>query len=238
MSTEPASTASSPAASPRSRWRAMAPGLLIDIVAPAVAFQALRAAGVTTLLALAASSVFPALGVAAGWVRRRECDGVGVLVLAVIALGAVSSLLSGSVRFALAKESAFTGVFGLLFLGSLLTPRPLTFYFGRRFRAGQDPAAAAYWNGLWRYASFRRANRLMTIIWGMTLLFEAILRVVLVYTLPVSVMQPLGQLLALAVIAILIAWTARYGNRVQRRARATRKAQSPPTAEGSEPAAA
>jgi intracellular septation protein A len=236
MSTQPTAASRSDRV-PNSRWRAMAPGLLIDIAAPIAAFQALRVVGVATLPALAASWVFPAFGVLTGWLRRRELDGVGMLVLVVIVVGAVSSLLSGSVRFALAKESVFTGVFGLLFLGSLLAPRPLMFYFGRRFRAGQDPAALTYWNGMWRYASFRRANRIMTVVWGVALLLEAILRVVLVYTLPLSVMQALGQILALAVIAILIGWTVRYGNRVQGRARAGGEAESPPRASSSEPAA-
>lgn len=197
----------------------MAPGLLLDVAAPAVAFQALGSAGVHTVPALAATSVFPALGVLLGWLRRRRIDGVGILVLGFIAVGLASSLITGSARLALAKESLFTGVLGLVYLASLLAPRPLTFYFGRRFRAGEDPRAIAHWNGLWRYASFRRANRVMSVTWGVVLMLEAVVRVVLVYTLPISLMQAIGSPMALVVIACLVAWTVRYGKRVERRAR-------------------
>lgn len=196
----------------------MAPMLLLDVVAPVVAYQGLHAAGVAVVPALALGSVFPAFGVALGGVRRRRMDGVGVLVLLLIAVGAVSTLLTGSARVALVKESFFTGLLGLLYLGSLFAPRPLTFYFGRRFRAGDDEAAIAHWNGLWRYESFRRANRFMTVVWGVVLVVEAGVRVALVYALPVGVMQAVSAPLALVVIALLVLWTVRYGARVRRRA--------------------
>ena len=38
------------------------------------------------------------------------------------------------------RESLFTALFGLACFGSLLLPRPMMYYFGRRFMAGRDEA--------------------------------------------------------------------------------------------------
>lgn len=61
-------------------------------------------------------------------------------MLAFWALGTAASLISGSVFFALVKDSFLTATFGLLCLGSLLVQRPLAFYLIRQFIAGHDPA--------------------------------------------------------------------------------------------------
>lgn len=44
-----------------------------------------------------------------------------------------------------------TGLFGVVVLGSLLLPRPVMFYFGRKFATDGTAEGLAYWNGLWRY---------------------------------------------------------------------------------------
>ena len=96
---------------------------VFDIAGPLVAYSLLRSAGLSPVSALVLSGSLPALGVAAGLIRRRRVDAIGVLVLAGIAVGTVLGLLSGNPRLVLVEGSVPTAVFGLLCLGSLWARR-------------------------------------------------------------------------------------------------------------------
>ena len=106
---------------------------VFDIAGPLVAYSLLRSAGQSTVTALVLSGAFPALGVAAGLIRHRRVDTIGVLVLAGIAVGTVLGLLSGDPRLVLVEGSVPTAVFGLLCLGSLWARRPLIYRFAIEF---------------------------------------------------------------------------------------------------------
>jgi len=73
----------------------------------------------------------------------------------------------------------------------------------------------AYWNGLWRYPSFRRTQRVISIVWGVAFLAEAGLRVALSYLLSTSAMAVVSSLMPVAVIAALVTWTMSYGRRAR-----------------------
>jgi hypothetical protein len=59
----------------------------------------------------------------------------------------VTSLLFRDPTLLLLKDSAFTGIVGVVYLASLLMRRPLMFYFSRRFATGGSQAALARWDG-------------------------------------------------------------------------------------------
>ncbi|MGO9607729.1 MAG: VC0807 family protein [Candidatus Binataceae bacterium] len=100
-----------------------------------------------------------AINIGRGWLKSHRLDPLGIIVLSFIAVGTATSLISGSVFFALIKESFITATFGLIFLGSLLAERPLMFYIARQFVAGDDQARIEWWNGLWQYPGFRSTQR-------------------------------------------------------------------------------
>src|ERR1700759_642568 len=112
---------------------------VFDIAGPLVAYSLLRSAGLSTVTALVLSGAFPALGVAAGLIRHRRVDPIGVLVLAGIAVGTVLGLLSGDPRMVLIEGSVPTAVFGLLCLGSLWGRRPLIYRFAVEFIGADTP---------------------------------------------------------------------------------------------------
>ncbi len=213
---EPPSTDTSPAFSPpstRSLLRSLAPSLLINAVFPYLLYQYLTDQQVTTVNALNATAVFPLAGIALGWLRTRRLDFIGVIVLIFIVLGLLTSLISGSPRLFLIKESFLTGLFGLVFLGSLLLARPLSFYLGRQFVSGGDPSRAAWFEGLWQYSSFRSTQRLIALVWGVGLLSEALIRVGLVFVLPIPAFLAISPLMSMVVTVGLIIWTMSYGRR-------------------------
>jgi hypothetical protein len=204
------------------RVRGIAINLLFNAVLPLIAVNVLEAHGVGIVAALAISAIFPLIETAAAFVRTRRVDAIGAISLTFIALGVGTSLISGDVHFALAKESFFTAVFGFVCLGSLLAPRPLIFYTGRSFVGGGDPAREAEFDGRWIYPTFRHVLRVMTVVWGCAFLCEAAARVSLVYVLPVNAALVASPVLAAAVFGALMVWTIRFGKRAEQRALARR----------------
>ncbi|MDG6103978.1 hypothetical protein Daura_23340 [Dactylosporangium aurantiacum] len=97
-------------------------------------------------------------------------------------------------------------------------PRPLMFYFGRRFATNGTPESIDRWNGLWQYPGFRRTQRVITIVWGVTMCAEALLRIVLAYQLSTGTMVVISNVLPYVVLVGLITWTVTYGKRQARAA--------------------
>jgi hypothetical protein len=185
-----------------------------------VAYQVLLSQHVSSVRALLSTALIPAVWTVGSVARTRRVDALGALSLLLIALGIAASLISGNARFILIKNSFLTDLFGLVFLGSFLLPRPLLFYFGRQFAAGGDPPRIARWEGLWQYASFRHGMRLMTAVWGIGFVLESAARVALVFVLSVSAFLFVSPLLSYAVLVGLICWTVRYGRSAARQGRA------------------
>ena len=124
----------------------------------------------------------------------------------------------------LIKESLLTGVFGLACLGSLfLAPRPVIFYFSRQFASAGDPARAAAIEAMWQRAGFRTVIRRITLIWGVSFVIEALVRVGLTFVMSIPVFLIVSHILAAGVTIILISWTIAYGRRSARRAAVGRR---------------
>jgi hypothetical protein len=192
--------------------------LLPNVLLPWLIYQVLTGRGVSTINALIATAVVPLTTSLYAWLRDRRIDALGIMTLAFVVVGLVTSLLSGDPIFYLVKESLLTGVWGLIMLGSLLASRPLTFYFGRQFMSGGDPDKAAWFDRLWERPPFRRILRLTCVMWGVGLVAEALLRVVLVYVLPIPVFLLVSQIMAFAVMGLLMAATMLIGKRTRARA--------------------
>ena len=199
----------------RNRFQAVAMIAVFDIAGPLVAYSLLRSAGLSAVSALVLSGTFPALGVAAGLIRRRRVDAIGVLVLAGIAVGTVLGLLSGNPRLVLVEGSVPTAVFGLLCLGSLWARRPLIYRFAAEF-IGADTPKGRDFESLWRYPGFRHAFRLFTVVWGVVYLAEAAARVIIVETTSTATALTVSKVMPYVVGAALAAWMFGYGRRARR----------------------
>jgi hypothetical protein len=213
----------SPAISPKRAMQGMIPMIVINGVLPLLLYRFLIDRGVAAVPALCAGAIFPVSSIAVEWLRTRRIAFVSALSLVFIVLSVAASLISGDTRFTLLKESAFTGLTGLIFLGSLVIGRPVMFAAGRQFAAHGDPARMAAWDANWQYAGFRRTLRMMTAVWGLAYVVEAFVRVGLVFALSTSAFLIVSQVMVYGVTAALIAWTMRYGRRMQQRATAHAK---------------
>ena len=111
----------------------MLPTLAFDVAMPIGAFNLLTSYHVSTLWALLAGGLFPAINNLRTWVGSHRLEPLGIIVMTFLVVGTAASLISGSVFFALIKESFLTATFGFICLGSLLAARPLMFYITRQF---------------------------------------------------------------------------------------------------------
>jgi len=186
------------------------PTLVVDVAMPIIAFNVLTHYGVSTLLALVAGGLFPALNNLRIWIASRHLEPLGIIVMTFLAVGTAASLISGSVFFALIKESFLTATFGVICFASFLTQRPLMFYINRQFVAGDDPAKLEWWNGLWQYPGFRAGQRTVTAVWGVAYLVEAILRIVFALIMSPAEVVSISPIMAFGVTIALIVWTRRY----------------------------
>ncbi|MGW3046044.1 VC0807 family protein [Kitasatospora sp. NPDC001159] len=196
--------------------------VLLDLVLPLGFYYGLRAAGVDQWHALLWSAAVPAVVVLVRLVRTRRIDFPALLILSMIALGLVLSALTGDPRALLVRE-AWTGMLGGLIgvwlLASVLYGRPALMVMFRSFvlvKAGEDGLRA--WEGRWgEDAGFRHGLRVLTTLWGIASLLNALAQLAFAYLLPVDAapvaMHACWPVIAAPLLAFHLAYTKRHGLR-------------------------
>ncbi len=186
-----------------------------EVIVPMVLFYGLRAAGVSQWWALMAGVLAAVPYV--GWTvaRNRRVDLLAVFTLSVLVLSVVLGLLSDDPRTLAIREgwtAALGGLFGLWMLVTVVTGKPAQLALGRAIaevKRGAEGAAA--WAARWDTdARFRRGLRIDTAVWGTVLLANAVVHVVLVYTLPVDLISGVTTGEWFASLALLITWHVWY----------------------------
>ncbi|MCD2197424.1 septation protein IspZ [Actinomycetospora endophytica] len=194
---------------------AMNPTLLFGIVAPFVVYE-LLSGRTSVVTALAVGAVFPAAATLWTLIRTRRPDPIALMTLGGIILGLIGALIFDSPLFLLLKESVVTGTIGLVFLGSLLAARPLTFVLARSMMAS-TPAQSAALEASWDRATVRAGHRRTTIEWGTALVVEAGLRAALAFVLTPGTLLFVSPFLTAAVIGPVAIVTFRRRRRAAAR---------------------
>ncbi|MFH8572065.1 VC0807 family protein [Streptomyces sp. NPDC017993] len=188
----------------------------LNVVAPIVTYNVLTDHGWSNFSALLLSGAWPVLDSAVHLAWRRRLDEFAVVTLVFLVITAAVSLIGAhSERALLVKDSGVTGLFGALCLATLLAPRPLMFYFGRKFATDGTPESTAWWNGMWQYDGFRRTMTVMTAVWGVAYLLEAGVRIALAFVVDTGTMVVISPVMAYGVLGALSVWTALYAKRSQ-----------------------
>ncbi|MGW3344241.1 VC0807 family protein [Nonomuraea rubra] len=161
--------------------------LAVDVGLTVALYYALRAAGVEAHTAFVISSFVPGVSVVSDLVRRRRPDRLGLYMTVMMLASAAVSVLVHDPRLLLAKDGWFTAAGGLWFLVSARGERPLAFVFTRFILEGRIGPNRESWDVLWeRLPAFRRIWRVASVMWGIGLLLDAVVRVVIAYALPVD----------------------------------------------------
>jgi hypothetical protein len=197
--------------------RRLAPQLVVAGVFPVVGYSLLRPHVGSDAVALAAVMVFPVAEIAFERLRHGRFEPIGMIALIGIAVGLVGAVaMHGSATLLKVRESLLTGLFGAVCLGSLAAKRPMMFYLGRSFATGGDPAQVEEFNGIWDLPGAARRFRLVTAVWGLGLVGEAVVRFVLALTVSTQRFLEISPVLNWGVIGALLWFTtvsARAGER-------------------------
>jgi intracellular septation protein A len=187
----------------------------LDLIAPLVVYRFCRGIGVSEVWSLAVAATPPGAGVAVGWLRRRTLDVTGAIVLGGIGLSILLAALSNESKVILLKGAALTGAFGLACLVSLVTRRPLIFYFAQAFYGGRHSVEGARLDaGYDLYREGRFYWRTVTVVWGVAYLVEAAVLLVVVESTTTGAALSFSRTLPWLVFGLLFGWTFWWGARV------------------------
>ncbi len=195
----------------------MVPSLIGGAVVPLAVYYLVRhqVSGDAPALAIAG---IPAAGwVGVTWVRRGKLDPIGAITLFGFIVGLAASYAMGGSAFVLkVRDSALTCLFGLVCLASLrVGRRPLMFYFGRALSAGGDEIRERAFDELWELPPAQAAFRVITAVWGVGLLCEAAVRVVLARLLPTGPFLAASPAVAGVFFGGLFAFTVWHSRRAR-----------------------
>jgi hypothetical protein len=182
--------------------------LAVGILLPLLVYYAARGLGVGQGPALLLSGAPPALRLVSGAVRQRRIDGVDLFCTVLLAAAALAALIGGGNRLLLAKDAALSLVVGGWILVTGFTGRPLAFHLGQRLHRGPVAGTRA---GIWRdSAEFRRALRVLTVVWGAEQLLDGGLGTLAAATLPTDVVPLLARFLSLLLLVLTAGATVAY----------------------------
>jgi hypothetical protein len=188
--------------------------LILDLFAPLAVYAVLSRLGANDFISLGIAAVLPAIYIAAAVIRGRPIDRIAILVLILLLVAIALTLATGDPRILLAKSVIITGAAGIYILSTLFAEHSFIFHASQRLFAAGDPEKEAAWEARWQNSSgFRRAIRRLTLIWGLGLIGEAVVRAGIIYALPVAQSVIWGQVWAIAVLLALIAISVRSARR-------------------------
>jgi hypothetical protein len=176
--------------------------------------------------ALLASSVPPILWSLGEFACHRRVDALSALVVTGIALSLLAMLGGGGVRFLQLREKLVTGVIGLAFLGSAMVGKPLIYELARATRRRKSEQEAQEFEALQVHAAFRRTMTVMTLVWGLGLLLDVAVSVVLVFMLSIREYLLVNPIVGYGTIGMLSLWTFLYAQRARRRGEAAQEARA------------
>ncbi|HEY2021148.1 VC0807 family protein [Paraburkholderia sp.] len=145
------------------------------------------------------------------WDLLRYChfDALSALVLTGIVLSLVARSIGGSTHLQSIDDPMVSGLIGISFLVSLALHRPWVFYLARSTMSREDHRSAESFERHWRERPTLAAYvRLMTLVWGLGMIAENILRCAIVWHWPDQPRALLAStLLRYGVYAVLTLWT-------------------------------
>ncbi|MEU1535623.1 VC0807 family protein [Streptomyces fagopyri] len=202
--TETGSATAAAGDTPKATTRQHLLPLIVDVAVPVGSYYLLKNGfGAGTMAALGWSSVVPAVRTVWSVVRERKVNALAALILFVNVAGLLLSLVAGDPRLMLAKDSGVSSVIGIGILVSVMAGRPMMTTAMKPFVTKGDRARTAAWERLLSGSErFRKFERTFSLVWGVALLGECVVRIVGAYTLPVDTMVWLGTVVMIGTMAL------------------------------------
>jgi hypothetical protein len=174
--------------------------LVVDIAIPLALYYGLKALGASDLTALLVGVIPGLISSAVSLVRTRRTDLVGMAVVVSMVASSVIAVVGGDARLLLVRNAWISLPFAGITLWSLRHPQPMTYVVTRAMFAPR----AAVMDQLWETnARFRDAWKWITIWWGIATIIDGVVRIVVSYTLPISVVPATDPVITIATIVVL-----------------------------------
>ncbi|WP_367127732.1 VC0807 family protein [Saccharothrix sp. HUAS TT1] len=214
MSESIAASSAAPATPPGGGRAAAVLAVVWDLGLPLVAYYALHLLGASDWVALLAATATATGRLVWVALRTRQVTWFAAVMMMVFGLGLALGFLSGDPRFLLVKDSFGTAGAGLVHLISLAGARPFALAAVQTWK----PAQAAEFGELYRTVpETRRLFRLSGLVWGVGLIAEAVLRLPVIYLVPVDVAVGLSALMMAVFVAAILTWNLLHIARVRTR---------------------
>jgi uncharacterized membrane protein len=184
---------------PRSSLRPLLQTVLLDVAPPLVAYYGLRAAGASEYIALISATVLSGLRVLYGIVKSRRLDPFAGYLLLTFGLSLAVGLATTDPKMILIGNTFVNGLGGLIFLGSCFIGTPLTQVVSERFRSDSEAADEGAPD-----PRVRRIHVLLSAMWGVGLLVEVAIRLVVIANLSVDAANGVNSAITLPVIGFLV----------------------------------
>jgi hypothetical protein len=182
----------------------------VDFMLPMAVYYGLRLGGASIYWSLLAGAIVSAATSVVPMVRHRRMDGLSVYMTSMMVGSVVVSLIAGGTRFLLARDALLTAVTGLWLIGSVWARRPLAYLFSKPLLEGRFHWPKSF-DDLWdRSPAFRHMWRVSSVLYGIGCLADAVLRVVMAYTLKPDLVPALSTGFYLSTSAVLIVITNIY----------------------------
>ncbi|HWD80318.1 MAG TPA: VC0807 family protein [Kribbella sp.] len=174
--------------------------LIVDVGVPLALYYGLKALGVSDLTALLAGVIPGLISSAVSLVRNRRTDLVGTAVVVSMVAGTIVAAIGGDARLLLVRNAWISLPFAGITLWSLRHPQPMTYVVTRAMMPRRAPVMDELWATNARY---RDAWKWITVWWGIATVVDAIVRVVVSYTLPISVVPATDPVITVLTIVAL-----------------------------------
>lgn len=202
--------------------RTMITTMFLDVGLSVVAYYAASLLGASAYVSLLIGTIVAGLRTVWVAVAQRRIDLFSSFLMLLFGLGLGLSFLTGDPRLLLAKESVTTFCAGAALVGSCVLNRPLAYYAARRFAHSAGGEQQREFDATANDASLRRRWYQISLVWGIGLLVDSVLRIVGVYTLPFDTAADCSQALMIVAFAGLIAWTLLTKRRAEQPAQTQR----------------
>ena len=189
------------------------PSIIINAVFPVVIYL-LASPHMPIMAALALTAIPPVLYSVYGWMRAHSIDLLSIISLFLIVVSMLIALLVHDPHLFLLRDSYLTGAFGLLCLLSLPFPRPVGYYV-YRWAFVRTPEQLARLNAGWQVPYARFVRRLVTVVWGLAFVGEALFDTFLVYHLPIVQWMAIHPLLFWGTMVAAFGWAILYSRYAQ-----------------------
>jgi len=192
----------------------------IDVLVPLAVYYLARGLDASVLEATLLSGVIPALRVVATAVRRRRIDVLALMMVSLFLVSGAVSVLEGDPRLLFARDGWLTGALGVWALLSLRLTRPFLLHLGRAIAAlKKGTAGADEWEHRWHAEpEFRHHLRIVSIVVGVVLIVDAVVRIVIAYSLPLDSVPLATNVQYFVMLGGLLAWFFPYTARHDLRA--------------------